>query len=554
MKALTVEEINESYIEKLKKFDEILENLKNPDLPPSKAIKEQCKNEKIMLIVPEVEKLKIKIIGRIRNFLIATMEALKKPRTNIQIIQQSVLLKFKELTRFLRSHGQGIYLEVSNYYCELMCGLYMGLFKSYITEISKLGEEVVGKNESIIVIESEYINAAIHRKQSAFDLGTRDKILQEINKEAIICHISQEKKLTHLVEEIFRSENKLLIDATANEFYFVLDFFGLQVHQCSYIFNAIFKKPVQFFLESMQNTANSTFDCGGLLLILIINGAFKEYLAQKNVPILEVYFDKIDFILWPRILQILDGHLNSIRQSMSKGIKPVVTTAMAITKRYVELASGIYKITKQKPQDMLMMRMAGIKSGMIELLKQISDKSPNDKQKMVFLLNNLDYICNEFKTIQLEKFEDLNAFTKEYNIWAPRFIKLLLFQEFKSLFDLVAKYSKEDGSEEGLQLVAEEEIKKVNKEYLESVGNDFACSWAKKAEAIQETINVSISSKSSAKQLYWNLLKELMAKYSAFGEIVRIGNPSYFKELNGQHVLLDLKNLSITVMHTAQTA
>jgi len=41
VKALTMDEINEGYIEKLKKFDDILMNLKNPNIPQSKAIKEQ---------------------------------------------------------------------------------------------------------------------------------------------------------------------------------------------------------------------------------------------------------------------------------------------------------------------------------------------------------------------------------------------------------------------------------------------------------------------------------------------------------------------------------
>ncbi len=511
--------------------------------------------------MPEVEKLKLKIIGRLRNSLMAAMETLKKPRTNTQIIQQNVLLGKKELTRFLRSHAEVIFIEVSNYYGELMCSLYLNIFKSYISELGKLYAERVSKYESIIVDESEYINAAINKKQSAFEVGTREKILQELNKEPIICHISYEQKLTHSLEEIFRSQNKLLVDATVNEYFFVLDFFGLKPSQGEYTFKLIFAKPVQYFLETLQNTISYTYDCLGLLLMVLINDQFKSYLAQKSVPILDFYFDKyclsksaynsVDFVLWPRILQILDGHIATIKQAASKGIKSPATTVTAITKRYVELASGIYKVTKQKTQSMLVMRMAQMRVVMVDLLRQIGERMPDEKHKMIFMLNNLEYVCDEFRALQIEKFDDLTAFLKEYDQWEPRFIRVLLLQEFKSLFDLVAKYTVTTEGKEGteLQMVAADEIKNVNKAYLESVGNDFALSWGKKVEGVQQTINVSISSKEGARQLLANLLEELMAQYATFGEIARIGHPEYFKELTAQHVLFDLKNLSNSLNH-----
>lgn len=39
---------------------------------------------------------------------------LKRPKTNVQIIQQSSLLKNKFFVRFLRQHGQDIYQEVGS--------------------------------------------------------------------------------------------------------------------------------------------------------------------------------------------------------------------------------------------------------------------------------------------------------------------------------------------------------------------------------------------------------------------------------------------------------
>ena len=480
--------------------------------------------------------MKLKIIGRIRNFLIATMEALKKPRTNTQIIQQNVLLRFKELNKFLINHAQGIFIEVSNYYCELMCGIYYNIFKLYISEVAKLYEEKIRKNESIIVEDSD----SVSKKQSIFDLSARGNILNNINKEPIIYHISLEKKLTHTLEEIFRSQNKLLVDATINEYYFVLEFFNLKQQQCSYIFNAIFKKSVQHFLDSLQNTVNYSFDPLGLLLIIKINEYFKDFMVKNEVPILDFYFDKVDFVLWPKIVQILDNHIVIIKQGTSKGIKPTSTSVIPITKRYVELASSVYKIIQEKPHVMLSMRMTQMKSAIFELLKSMGDKFSSDKLKVLFLLNNLDYICSSFKDLRQEKLTDLISLQKEYNQLAPTYINSLVLQEFKSLLDVVYRYATETGSEGSMKLVEEEKIKGVNKTYLESVGNDFALSWAKKVDGLKQIIYVGITSRSAAKQLFGSLLKDVMNKYLAFGEIVRIGHQDYFKEITTQHVIVDL--------------
>lgn len=52
-----------------------------------------------------MEKLKAKVCSRARNFLMSKINVLRKPRTNFQILQESVLLKFKPLAIFLREHS-----------------------------------------------------------------------------------------------------------------------------------------------------------------------------------------------------------------------------------------------------------------------------------------------------------------------------------------------------------------------------------------------------------------------------------------------------------------
>ena len=54
-------------------------------------------------MAPELEKLRAKSVQKIHDFLLQRVASLRKKMTNIQILQQSVLLKYKGLYGFLRS-------------------------------------------------------------------------------------------------------------------------------------------------------------------------------------------------------------------------------------------------------------------------------------------------------------------------------------------------------------------------------------------------------------------------------------------------------------------
>ena len=61
--------------------------------------------------------------------------------------------------------------------------------------------------------------------------------------------ISISKKLQYPFEEVFRSQNKLIVDAVCKEFIFVLEFFDLKMVQVSTIFNQIFSRVINKYLE-----------------------------------------------------------------------------------------------------------------------------------------------------------------------------------------------------------------------------------------------------------------------------------------------------------------
>lgn len=64
-------------------------------------------------VQPELERLRAKAVAKAREYLMSRIYALRKPKTNIQILQQNMLLRFRYLVTFLRKHGPEVFGEVT---------------------------------------------------------------------------------------------------------------------------------------------------------------------------------------------------------------------------------------------------------------------------------------------------------------------------------------------------------------------------------------------------------------------------------------------------------
>eukprot|EP00962_Isochrysis_galbana_P036993 scaffold12862_cov116-Isochrysis_galbana.AAC.12 len=76
-------------------------------------------------ISPELEKLRIKSVQKIRDFLLDRIGRLKRKMTNTQILQASVLLKYRGLYHFLQEHAPEVTVEVRESYTATMSGVYL---------------------------------------------------------------------------------------------------------------------------------------------------------------------------------------------------------------------------------------------------------------------------------------------------------------------------------------------------------------------------------------------------------------------------------------------
>jgi hypothetical protein len=53
-------------------------------------------------LLPDLEKLKIKAVAKARDYFIGQFHALRKPKTNVQVLQQTALVKYAQLFQFVQ--------------------------------------------------------------------------------------------------------------------------------------------------------------------------------------------------------------------------------------------------------------------------------------------------------------------------------------------------------------------------------------------------------------------------------------------------------------------
>ena len=191
----------------------------------------------------ELEKLRVKAVERCREFLLLRIYSLAKPKTNFQILQQNVLLRFRYLAQFLHDHGRAMYTEVVDCYVETMSGIYNHHFRTHVRRMARLKQEVMLSTDSLVDPDTTAASTAaagvqgmlggmfgslgigspsqVQRPQSreaVFSLGSRGNVLSE-DAHALLFRLSADTAHVPMQppESIFRAILTLLTATAESE-------------------------------------------------------------------------------------------------------------------------------------------------------------------------------------------------------------------------------------------------------------------------------------------------------------------------------------------------
>ena len=88
---------------------------------------------------------------------------LRKTKTNIQILQQNVLLKQKYMVTFLRQHGPEVFHEMRSAYVETLSRVLSSHFRSYLAALERLQVSASCRSAAFPAVPSQpLIAASVH--------------------------------------------------------------------------------------------------------------------------------------------------------------------------------------------------------------------------------------------------------------------------------------------------------------------------------------------------------------------------------------------------------
>ncbi|KAL0404739.1 UNVERIFIED_CONTAM: Vacuolar protein sorting-associated protein 52 A [Sesamum radiatum] len=496
------EEVNEEYMRTLEILSKKLKFVETDTM---------VKNSKALNDVqPELEKLRQKAVSKedkhtvskgsrhvfyaggwcpaVFDFIVQKHNALRKPKTNVQILQQSVLLKYKYVILFLKEHGKEVYLEVRAAYIDTMNKVLSTKIRAYIQALEKLQLDIATSSD-LIGIDTRSTSLfsrgrePLKNRSAVFALGERINILKEIDESALIPHIAEASSKKYPYEVLFRSLHKLLMDTAASEYLFCDEFFGEQS-----MFYDIFAGPFSVVDEHINTILPNCFDAIGLMLMIRIIYQHQLIMSRRRIPCLDSYLDKVNISLWPRFKMVFDMHLNSLRNANVRSLWEDDVHPHYVMRRYAEFTASLIQLNVDYGDGQLELNLERLRMAVDDLLVKLAKLFKKPKLQTVFLINNYDM------TIAVLKEE-------------------LLVEHFSDLIKFVKTRASEDPSSSSERPITVTEVEPIVK--------DFASRWKAAIELMHNDVITSFSNFLCGMEILRAALTQLLLYYTRLSDCMK---------------------------------
>jgi hypothetical protein len=464
-------------------------------------------------VQPELERLRQKAVAKVYEYIVQKLYALRKPKTNIQILQQSVLLKYKYVVYFLKEHGKEIYMEVRAAYIDTMNKVLSAHFRAYIQALGTLQLDIA-TSADLIGVETRSSGLfsrgrePLKNRSAVFALGERLNILKEIEEPALIPHIAEANSKKYPYEVLFRSLHKLLMDTATSEYLFCDDFFGEES-----IYNEIFTGPFAAIDEHFNAILPNFFDAIGIMLMIRIIHQHQLIMSRRRIPCLDSYLDKVNIALWPRFKMVFDMHLNSLRNANVRTLWEDDVHPHYVMRRYAEFTASLIHLNIGYGDGQLDLSLERLRMAVDDLLVKLAKTFSKPKQQTVFLINNYDMTIAVLKEaaeggkIQIH-FEELLKNNTSI------FVEELLVEHFSSLIKFVKTRASEDPSGVGAD-------KAISIAEVEPLVKDFGSRWKSAIELMHNDVITSFSNFICGMDILRAALTQLLLYYTRFTDSIK---------------------------------
>ncbi|KAL8216218.1 hypothetical protein R6Q57_023055 [Mikania cordata] len=464
-------------------------------------------------VQPELERLRQKAISKVFEFMIQKLYALRKPKTNIQILQQSILLKYKYAISFLKEHGRDIYNEVRAAYTDTMNKVLSAHFRAYIQALEKLQLDIAAPTD-LIGVDTRSTSLfsrgrePLKNRSAIFALGDRINILKEIDEPSLIPHIAEASSKKYPYEVLFRSLHKLLMDTATSEYVFCGDFFGEES-----VFYEIFSGPFAVIDEHFGTVLPNSFDAIGIMLMIRITHQHQLIMSRRRIPCLDSYLDKVNISLWPRFKMIFDMHINSLRNANVKTLWEDDVHPHYVMRRYAEFTASLIQLNVDYGDGQIDLNMERLKMAIDDLLIKLARIFTKPKLQTIFLINNYDMTIAVLKEAGSEGGKIQGHFEELLKNNTAVYVEELLLEHFGNLIKFVKTRAAEDPNEKQPQAITVAEVEPLVK--------DFGSRWKAAIELMHGDVITSFSNFLCGMEILRAALTQLLLYYTRLSDCIK---------------------------------
>nr|XP_046218161.1 vacuolar protein sorting-associated protein 52 homolog isoform X2 [Oncorhynchus gorbuscha] len=490
-----------------------------------------------------VDHLKIKAVTKIREFILQKMYSFRKPMTNYQI-PQNTLLKYRFFYQFLLANERTVAKEIRDVYVDTMSKIYYSYFKSYSGRLLKVQYEEVADKDDLMGLEDTakkgfFSKPSLKSRNTIFTLGQRGAVLSpaELEGPILIPHTAQRGDCRYPYETLFRSQHYALLDNGCREFLFLSDFFMVAGNSALDLFNSVMGKTLSLFLKSMSTYVSDCYDSIAVFLCIHIILRFRAITIKRAIPALDKYWEAVLELLWPRFELILEMNIQSIRNTEPQKLGVLDTRPHYITRRYAEFSSAIVSINQTFTSERTHTLLGQLQVEVENFVLKMAAEFPSRRDQLIFLINNYDMMLNVLMERAADDSKEVEGFQQLLQARSQEFIEEILTSPFGGMIAFVK-------ASEALIEKGQLDRLKNDEAQITQLIRGFSSTWKQSVEALSQDVMRSFTNFKNGTGIIQGALTQLIQYYHGFHKV--LSQPT-FRSLAVRSELINLHHLMVEV-------
>lgn len=462
-----------------------------------------------------LEKLKIKAVTKIRSYLLEQISKFRKPMTNYQIPQRSIL-KYKFFFEFALINEPAVAQEICGEYVDTMSKIYYSYFKYYSSLLSKLMFETQATRDDLMGVEETtrsglFTKSSLKQKNTVFTIGNRGEVLTTLLEAPIIVpHSAQKSENRYPYEALFRCEQYALVDNACREFLFISEFFMVKGNTALDLFSQIMGKTLSLLVKNVESHIAVSYDTICIFLCAQLIFRYRLLCHKRAVPALDSYWDTLLDIMWPRFEHVFRLNIQSIKDcdptKFNKEMKPHY-----IARRYAEFAGAIISLSESYPSELASHLLAELQEEVRMFVMRMAAIFPMRLQQLVFLINNYELILSILCERTQENCREVECMKQLLAGHSSEFAEEVLSPSFGGIMEFVKDYEHLVDKPEALQKLEGKSLQLVD---------SFSSGWKAGIESLNKEIPGYFPNFLTGSSLVQLALARLLQYYDRFNKLL----------------------------------